>query len=466
MAMISAFDAMNSIERAGHSLKDDEDRLSRVLEAGGAEIARLRAEQAGLFKSLARLRLDALQRDQVVGNLDATERRALDAVNAQKRQLDALSRQREALRDKFAAARRDRDARAQALSAAVDTLAALEEATRGRLADDMAWQAQAARLSGAETRAAAAEDKASQSAADRDEKSKPYLADRLFVYLWERGYGTPAYGGGFLARMGDGYVARVVNYEAARQNYFSLTELPKRLRAHADRLKAEVEDEAKALAAIERRALEADGIGPLEAAHAAAGRALDEADAWIAAIEKEDAALEQQRAHLLGPGGEQSLAGVLEELAASLQREDLRVLLRDALQTPAPDDERIVQRLQQIEADLPRREREAEEARRAARDLARKRTELERSRDEFRRSGYARQGGGFSNGQLIGEIIGEIVGGVLSSRELGDALRSGYRPGRARPSSRSEGSVFGGGRSGGSRSSGGSGGGFRTGGGF
>ncbi|WP_454918128.1 hypothetical protein [Xanthobacter sediminis] len=463
MAMISAFDALNSIERAGRGLREDEDRLGRVMEAAGAEIARLRAEQAGLFKSLARLRLDALQQDRVVGKLDAAERRALAAVTAQKQQLDALAQQRDALRGKFATARKDRDERAKAVSAAVEALAALEDATRKRLADDVAWQAQSARLSGAQARAGAADDKARQSETDRDEKSKPYLADRLFAYLWQRGYGTPAYRGGIIARMGDGYVARVVNYEAARRNYFTLIEIPKRLRAHADRLKAEVEDEGKALAAIERAALEAAGIGPKEAAHAAAARALDEADGWIAALEKEDATLEQQRADLLGAGGQQSLSGVLDELADSLQREDLRVLLRDALQTPAPDDERIVQRLQQIEAELPHREQEAADARRAAVELARKRTELDRSREEFRRSGYERQGGGFSNGQLIGEVIGSIVGGVLSSRELGDALRSGYRPGRSRPSPSSSPPWSGGGGSG---SGGGSGDGFRTGGGF
>ncbi|MFB9949090.1 hypothetical protein ACFFP0_09545 [Rhizobium puerariae] len=464
--MISVFDALNSIERAGQGLRQDEDRLARIIEGAAAETTRLRVEQAGLFKSLARIRLDALRQNQILGTLDAAEHQALSLVEEQQRKLDDLSKRREALLAELSDIRQARADDARQVSAAADAITAVEEATQKRMSEDVAWQAQAARLSGAQARAAAAEDKAKQSETDLDEKSKPYLADRLFVYLWERGYGTRTYRGGPIARLGDGYVARVVNYEPARQNYFTLTEIPKRLREHADRLKAEVAEEEGKLTAIERAALEADGIGEREAAHRKASEDLQVSDRRIADLESENAALEHQRSVLLGDDNDQGLAGALAGLAESMQREDLRVLLRDALETPTPEDERIVRRLQQIEAELAAREQEAAEARQTSLQLARKRAELERSRDEFRRSDYERQGGGFSNDKLIGDVIGGIIGGVLSSRELRDALRSGYRSGgnRANFPSRPGGGVFGGSRGGGNGPSGG--GGFRTGGGF
>lgn len=105
--------------------------------------------------------------------------------------------------------------------------------------------------------------------------------------------------------------------------------------------------------------------------------------------------------------------------------------------------------MQAIDTELSHLAQQIDEARGAAITLARKRTELERSRDEFRRSGYERRGGGFTNNELVGDVIGGIIGGVLSSRELGDALRSGYRQGGSRPSfpTRPGGSVFGGGGS-------------------
>ncbi len=465
--MLRVFEALNSIEQAGSGLREDEDRLARIIETAKVEIARLRTEQAGLFKSLARIRLDALRQDQVVGPLDDAERRALSAVEEQEKRLAALLKRREALVAELARAREDRVQKAKLASEAADAIAALTQAAQKRASEDIAWQAQAARLSGAQVRAQAAEDKAKQAELDRDEKSKPYLADPLFAYLWQRGYGTSAYRGGPIARLGDGYVARVANYEPARRNYFTLTEIPKRLRELADRLKAEVAEEDAKLDAIERAVLEAEGIVEREAAHRKATDELAAIDRRIAELEREDAALDQERAALLNGDGQPGLAGVLSELEASLQREDLQVLLREALQTPTPDDERIVRRLQQIDVKLAQQEQEAEEARRTSLDLARRRAEIQRSRDEFRHSGYERQGGGFSNDKLIRDVLGGIIGGVLSSRELSDALRSGYRPGGGPFGfpSRPGGGIFGGAR-GGDGGRRGSDGGFRTGGSF
>lgn len=462
--MISVFEALNSIEQAGRGLRQDEDRLDRIIEAATAETARLRSEQADLFRSLARIRLDALRQNQVLGPLDDAERRALAAMKDWQDRLDALARRREALLAELSAAQEKREEAARRVTQAADAIAALTEETERRMADDLAWQGQAAKLSGVQARAEAAAEKAAQSEADRDAKSKPYLADPLFVYLWERGYGTSAYRAGPIARLGDGYVARVVDYEPARQNYFTLTEIPKRLRSHADRLREEVAEEEAKLVALERAALEAAGIEGKEAAHREAVAALEEADRLIADMEREISALDGERAGPLDEGGPWGVASVLGELADSMRREDLRTLLRAALDTPTPEDERIVRRLQAVEDELEKQARAAEEARRAVVELARKRAEIERSRDEFRR--YERQGGGFSNDKLIGDVLGGIIGGVLSSRELRDALRSGYRSGgRASTPSRPGGGGFGGSR-GGSRGSGSSGGGFRTGGSF
>lgn len=461
--MISASETLSTIERAGRELRNDEDRLGAIIENAAAETARLRGEQSELFRALARIRLDTLQQQPVIGRIDDAERRALAAIEEQKQRLEALARRRQALRLEIEQAQDDNTARAAAVSRAAEAVAALEEATERRLADDVEWQAQAAAVTGAEARADAAEEKAQQAEADRDEKSKPYLADRLFVYLWDRGYGTAEYRGGRFARMGDSFVAKVVDYEPARRNYFSLTEIPRRLREHAERLKGEVAAEQEKLESLERAALEADGIGALEAALQAAESDLAEAEKQLAGLEAEDRSVELDRERLLGVEGEHGLMGALEELAASLQRDDLRQLMRAAMQTPTEDDERIVRRLQEIEMTIERWDQEAKQARDASIELARKRAELERSRDAFRDAGYHRRGGGFSNDKLIGDIIGGIIGGVLSSGELRDALRSGYRPSGKR-SSRSGGSIFGGSSRGssGRRGSGG----FRTGGRF
>ncbi|MFD2248795.1 chromosome segregation ATPase [Pseudochelatococcus lubricantis] len=475
--MISAGDAFSAIEQAMGRVRADENRVTGVIDAATADATRLRGEQASLYGDLARLRLDALGQESVKGELDAAERRALSAVEAHNRQVAAIQQQHGALSDDLRQLQTERAALATAVQDAAARIDAQEAATEKRLADDLAWQAQAARRDGAQARAEAADAKAQQSEADRDGKSKPYLADRLFAYLWARGFGTPNYRGSWLTRWGDSYVARVIRYEPARQNFFMLNEIPRRLRDHADRLKAEAQEEETRLQALERVGLEADGIAALEAGHEKAVAALDALDKKQAELERAIAATDERRTALVEGEGS-GLRRAQEELAESLRREDLRALLGEALATPTPDDERIVQRLQEIDAALARLTREAEEARKVAVELARKRLELERSRNDFRQTGYERQGGGFVNDKLIGDILGGIIGGVLSSRDLGDALRSGYRQGSQprdnrwnRPPPTRDG--WGGGFGGGGRSSGGSsgrssgsGGGFRTGGRF
>lgn len=477
--MLSAGDTFSAIEQAVGRVRADEGRVSTVVEQGAAEMSRLRGEQAALYRDLARLRLDELGQQKVTGELDAAERQALATLDAHNRQVAAIRSQYDALAEDLATLRRERAIRAQAVQDAAARVDAQEEASESRLAEDVAWQAQSAKLEGALARAHAGEEKAEQAEADRDAKSKPYLADRLFAYLWERGYGTPAYRGGFLTRWGDDYVARLIRYEPARQNFFLLNEIPKRLREHAERLKAMAEEEAARLEALERAGLEADGIAGLHAAHAEAVAALDAHDAKQDELEKALAATDARRA-ALSEGEHSGLARAREDLADSLKREDLRGLLREALATPTPEDERIVRRLQDIETALERLAKEAEDARKVAVDLARKRVELERSREEFRQSGYERQGGGFVNDKLIGSILGGIIGGVLSSRDLNDALRSGYRrghqPRNPRPADQrwnrppsgpgGWGGGSGGGKGGGLGGGLGGGGGFGTGGGF
>lgn len=110
--------------------------------------------------------------------------------------------------------------------------------------------------------AAEAERKAEQAAADREDKRVPYESDPLFMYLWRRRYGTPAYDKvGFVKRM-DGFVARHIGYERARANYHTLMALPDRLAEHAERLRAradalapgeDLEARAQALIADARR---------------------------------------------------------------------------------------------------------------------------------------------------------------------------------------------------------------------
>jgi hypothetical protein len=473
--MISASEALSSIERAITGVRRDEDRLTAMLSSATAEADRLRGAQAECYKALARVKLDALSREAVVGELDAAERRAIQVLERRRGGLDELARKRKAAADLVDERASDRADRARDRDRAVAAVEDLAEEVQGAIARDADWTAQAAAVKAAEEMAGLADEKARQAEADRETKRVPYEADPLFMYLWSRGYGTSAYQAGGLSRWLDGKVAALIGFDAARPNYFMLNEIPLRLREHAERQRAAVADAEAALEAVERKALEAAGIEPLEAAAERAEAAFADADAALESARADLAALDAEAKSALDETADPAIRGAVEELAAAIARDDLRTLYQEAMRTADPEDEKIVQSLQGIERDLVRVTAEAEEIRKAAVDLASKRVELERSRETFRGRGYDQPWGEFVNEGLIAGVIEGIIRGAMSSRNLDDVFGDGYRERKPRGRGSFGGGLrlpnfpSGGGRSGGGgfRTGGGSGGGgFRTGGGF
>ncbi|MCB1487874.1 MAG: hypothetical protein KDJ88_10500 [Bauldia sp.] len=424
--MIPASKALSSIEQAILGVRKDEDRLTKMLTSATEDAARMRAQQTDAFRALARLKLDALARDEVVGRLDSAERTALEALRKRKDALDAVAGDRADLTAAMAAAEKARDAAAEVLAKAVDAVEAQADKTRDRLASDQGWLEHSRLIADAEAKAAAAAEKASQSEKDRDEKRKPYDEDPLFTYLWSRGYGTSDYSAGAIVRFFDAKVARLIDYDTARPNYYMLNEIPKRLREHATRLEQAAAETHAQAEAFERKALEADGIVALESAVAAATEAHDKADAAVEALEAKLAGLDQRQNELLDVSKDASLNTAVEGLVAAIAREDLASLYKEAMATETPEDEKIVRMLRDIEPKLARREAEAEEVRKAAVELAHKRAELEQSRDNFHRSGYNDPRGQFADGALIGSIITSVLQGAMTSKNLNDALGRGF----------------------------------------
>ena len=87
---VSAREALTSVEDAIGSVRTNENRLAQVLSSAAGEAERQRKQLADSFKGLALIRLDALVRNEAVGELDAAERRALDLLRTHKAKLDQI----------------------------------------------------------------------------------------------------------------------------------------------------------------------------------------------------------------------------------------------------------------------------------------------------------------------------------------------------------------------------------------
>ncbi|MCE1237932.1 MAG: hypothetical protein LWW93_16405 [Hyphomicrobiales bacterium] len=470
--MISGRDALQQIERAIAQTRADEARLDDQLARAAREAEDLRADQAKAFRRLAEVRLDALAQGPIGQRLDRTESEALAVLAERRKSLDELAQRRKAAAGRLAEAQGVRYEIAGRLEDVADRMKALDAAARETLPQNAEWVNAQAAVRAAEEVAGRAEAKAKQAEADRVAKGKPFEDDRLFMYLWRIGFGTSAYVASFFARYFDRKVARLTNFIEARPNYAMLTEIPVRLAAHAARLRGEVEAKVAARTRVERAALEAAGIVALESEFAKVKAEIDAGNAGIASTQSELATLDASHEALVG-GAEPALARALDGVAAALAGTDLKKLYADAFETPTPEDEKIVRRIEEISGQIGRAEHDVATTRAAMGEVMRRRGDLEDTRNRFLRSGYDRPGVTFNNENMLGQVIGGIIGGVIASPALWEAILGGYRAPRrdtgwigGGPQIPGGGGDWLGGGSGGGWSGGGSSGGFGGGGGF
>jgi hypothetical protein len=426
---INGRDALSSLENAISGVRTNESRLTEVLSSAAAEAERLRFDLAESFKALALVRLDALLRNQVVGGLDAAERRALDLMRSHKAKLDQLLVRAGGAQSAVVSLEEDHRQKTASVAEAREPIAALQARVEAEMSSDPAWLAQKAVVDQVVEVAKAAEEKAKVSEADRDEKCKPYQADPLFMYLWNRKFGTPSYAASNLVRYMDRKVAALVGYEAARPNYTLLNEIPVRLREHAaaSLAKARVEDEA--LERIEREALIKAGLEPLEAALSESLAAQKFASDRLASAQKAMSSLDEERARLQSDGDRRAHEEALGLITQALSQESLQTMYQEARQTATPEDDRLVQKIELTQTAIARAEADLAQIRAEAREVGRRRGELENVRDRMRSRRYDRHNSQFEldGGDVLGGLIGGILGGVLQSRDLWDVLEKSHR---------------------------------------
>ena len=499
--MVSGRQTLASIDQAVTQAQAKAAAVEAQIEAVNQQLAEQRQAQTKDYKELARVRLGQLGDVSMLQRLDQTEQQVTGLIGQRQAALAQLQGQLQTAEAAERALAAERAAQAAAVDAAAQAVDAAEAKTQARLDADPAYQAQCERARENERTAGQSDEKATRSAAEREQKGVSYRADPLFMYLWNRKFGQPGYRSWGLTRWLDGKVARLIGFLDARANYDRLNEIPERLREHAQTLKAQAESEFAQLKSLDEAARVADGIPALEARLAAEQAKLDALEARIAQAESERQAL-QVRKGLYAVGEDEHTKAAVEFLSGEFQRDDLMELRRAALASPTPDDDLIVARLMQRDDEARRLEASIQGLREALEQQRQRLGEAEALRADFKTNRYDRAGSSFGDEAMIAMMLGQFVDGILDRRQLWRILQEQqcYRPEQSDPGFGSggfgRGSVWGGGADlrdlsdvvgslgrmgggGGGRggwsgggggsgggSSGGGGGGFRTGGGF
>jgi chromosome segregation ATPase len=444
--------AQTAQEEAGKHLGE----LHRQLNA-------LHQETGERYRELARLRLDSLQASQLVSRLDETDQATLkllenlkQARHALQERINASITRKEQLEEQRKELERRRD------DAGEDVQRQLEQ-TRRMILETDAYRQQQKRAQEAAAVGKHADEKASQTEKDQQEKGKPYEADSLFMYLWQRRYLTPDYQAGWFGRRLDNWVAKHIDFQRNRSNYHMLQELPRRLREHATKAQQTARLEAQALQTLERQAAEADGLLDLQTRVRDAEKQLNHHDAQIEAEEARHRQLLQEQAgfnEATDPLSKQ----VIDLQMAALQREELSELLRKARATPRPEDDVVVTRLQQIQQQQTQIAGQIQSINQFLQQQQRNMAELEELRRRYRQNGYDAYNSSFPADFALGSLLGQLLGGLINSDMIWQELGRNHQSRQPSSDRGGFGGGFGGGP--GDEGSGFGGGGFRTGGGF
>lgn len=422
----------------------------------------LRLETNERYRKLARLRLDHLQAGQLVSRLEETDHAILVLVEKLKQAREDMEEQIKASISRQGHLEEQRKDLEQRRDEAGEAMQRQLEMTRKRMAETADYRLQEERVQQALAVARHADEKASTAEKEELEKTKPYEADSLFMYLWNRRYLTPDYQAGWLTRRLDDWVAQLIDFRRNRANYHMLQELPRRLREHAAQAQQTAQLEVQALEAMEKQAAEADGIVELQSKIQEIEKQIEQLDAEIEAEEARHRNLLQEQTVL--HGAEDPLSRQIIDLQiTALQHEELNDLLRQARATPRPEDDIVVGQLQQIQQQQVQIEAEIQSLKHFLEQRQRNLAELEELRRRYRQNGYDAYNSSFPGDFALGALLGGMLEGLMNSdmvwREVGRHHRGGgHGGGWGRHGSRS--------RESGEDSEGFGGGGFRTGDGF
>lgn len=432
--MISGRQTLASIDSSLQELRDKISRAEQRVEERNNRLLVLRQDEISNYRELSRLRVEILATDQLITIPDDADRTVQRLLDQRKNGLQKVNADI-AASEQF---RRDLDLKrkqqASSVEEAADVVDAAEKKTQDRLDDDPAYQKQLQITREMERTVRHAQDKATQREEELEQKGRPYHNDPLFMYLWNRKYGTVDYQANSLTRWLDGKVANLIRYGVARVNFSKLQEIPQRLREHADQVGQEAKQEYEVLKALDTQARMEDGITALEAILEQKEAKLKEIDEQMEQATARQQELEQQKSNY-SAGTDKYYQKAVEYLTSELRRDDLRDLRLQAQVTPFPEDDMIISHLleqEEQEQDLldgiaQLKSLNGQQQRRLA--------EMESLRSEFKRQRYDSPGTGFSDPAVIGSTLGNLINGVLTSKAFWRILQQQrrYQPRRADP---------------------------------
>ena len=409
--------ALNNIDQTLQSIRSDMVRLDQTLSKLSTTSANHQRRRAKIINDIATVRLAEIDGGTLLEALSVADRDAQQLMQQREQALEKLNRVIEQANEDLQAAESKRQTLLAQVNQVSQNIADIEAKVQQSLLDDEVYLSTLKQARLVQSIAEEADRKVEVAQQDMADKAKPYQADQLFMYLWNRGFGTTEYDGGTFARFMDGFVAKTIDYEKSRVNFWNLTEIPKRLADHANAKNNTADEAHMAVQQLELDALEAAGKNALEEDLSRLRSELDEFDDQL---ETDEAKLNQQlkeRARFTS-GQDDYISQSIKRLTSAIDDKNLDSVYQYVRATTSQTDDRLVHELKAIDDGVIDTGRDLAELRKSHEVKIDRLKQLEQVRRNFKNSRYDDVRSGFNNQSLLVGVLGQFLQGLISGSDL------------------------------------------------
>ncbi len=420
--------ALKNIDQTLQTIRNEAVRLDAQISMLTDTLAANQRHRLKIINDIAAVRLAEIQAGELQQNLTAADQQAAKILKQRDIALSVLNSQVEDLNQRISKIEIEREDLLQGVNHVSQKIVDCEAQVQDQLKQNEAYLTQLEKARAAESMSHEATQKAEQAQADLAEKAEPYQHDKLFMYLWEQQYGTTEYSGGLFARFMDSWVARLIEYEPARVNYWNLVEIPKRLSEHAQRIADKADAEHLVLQQIELDALAEAGVKLLENELNTLRDQIDQHDDLLENKENDLNQMLEERAKYMA-GEDEYMHRCIARLTQALDHQDLHAIHRYVQATASATDDQLLIELQNLSVHLKTLSGDLGDVRSLHGNKINKLKELERVRRNFKNSRFDDVRSGFSNDSLLAGVLGQFLQGLVSGSDLWRTIKrnQGYR---------------------------------------
>jgi len=422
----SGFHTLMEIDQSLQGARQSLHSLADQINKGGENALLFRQQESQAYRELAQIRLDHLQSKTLTEQLQYSEKQALDLLEQRQTYLTELINKINQAEQVLSDSEKNRQNQAQNLTEKVENLEQLLAKIHQQLALQADYQQQQSKTQKAVVQASFANEKRQQAAAEESNKGKPYRLDQLFMYLWHLKFGTNAYQVTGKTRYLDQWLAHFIGYEALRQNYAMLQEIPKRLKAHADDLTEKANQQLKILKELQQIAEKKEAVPEQEALITKEQQALEKIDQMITKQESDYNLLVAERSLTLS-GQDPYFKQALEALVTTFRDKAIFQLRQEAAETPAWQDDQIVENLLELREEKKVIEENLQHYQKLHSNQLERVKGLESIRLKFKQNHYDQTNSRFSEGAMTSVLLQEFLRGAVNTADLWQSIQRNQR---------------------------------------